>query len=151
MSAVGRRNLVAQELDPDELIENWTVLPDEEELVQGKRGENRLGFALLLKFYAHRGRFPRGRSEIPDEAVEYIGRQVGVPPSDLGLYEWTGRTHKFHRGQIRKVLGFRECTVADADKLTAWLVENVAEAERRPELVRQELLARCRVEHIEPP
>lgn len=35
--------------------------------------------------------------------------------------------------------------------LAAWLAENVAERERRPERVRDELLARCRGERIEPP
>jgi hypothetical protein len=48
-------------------------------------------------------------------------------------------------------LGFRECSVADADKLTEWLAANACEAERRPELVRDELLVRCRAERIEPP
>jgi hypothetical protein len=48
-------------------------------------------------------------------------------------------------------LGFRECSVADADKLTEWLAANVCEAERRPEQVRDELLVRCRGERIEPP
>ena len=47
-----------EKLDADELIEHWTVLPDEQELVQGKQGTNRLGFALLLKFYTRQGRFP---------------------------------------------------------------------------------------------
>jgi len=142
---------MAQQMDPDELIDRWTLLPDDHALLQGKAPDNRLGFSLLLKFYAHAGRFPRGRSEIPEEAVEYVARQVGVPAGDLGFYEWSGRTIERQRAQIRAELGFRECTVADADKLTAWLAEHVAEAERRPELVRQELLARCRLEHIEPP
>ena len=33
----------------------------------------------------------------------------------------------------------------------AWLAEQFAQAERRPDRVRQELLARCRTERIEPP
>jgi hypothetical protein len=41
--------------------------------------------------------------------------------------------------------------VVDADKLTEWLAVNVCEAERRPELMRDELLVRCRAERIEPP
>src|SRR5712692_1167431 len=142
---------MAQQMDPDELIDRWTLLPDDHALLQGKAPDNRLGFSLLLKFYAHAGRFPRGRSEIPEEAVEYVARQVGVPAGDLGFYEWSGRTIERQRAQIRAALGFRECTVADGDKLTAWLAEHVAKVERRPELVRQELLARCRVEHVEPP
>jgi TnpA family transposase len=142
---------MAQPIGADELIDRWTLLPDDHSLLQGKAAENRLGFSLLLKFYNHAGRFPRGRSEIPEEAVEYVARQVGVPVGDLGFYEWTGRTIERQRAQIRAALGFRECTVADGEKLTAWLAEHVAEVERRPELVRQELLARCRMEHVEPP
>jgi hypothetical protein len=142
---------VARELDQDELIDRWTLVADELALVAGKRGATRLGFAVLLCFYTDRGRFPRGRSEIPDSAIEYVARQVGVSATDFAFYEWSGRTIKFHRGQIRRALGFRECGVADADKLTEWLVVNVTQAERSPERVRDELLVRCREERIEPP
>ncbi|WP_433350551.1 DUF4158 domain-containing protein [Micromonospora sp. CA-111912] len=77
-------------------------------LIAGKRGPTRLGFALLLKFYIWAGRFPRGRSELPGEAVGFVARQVGVEPAEFGLYEWTGRTIEYHRAQIRGHLGFRE-------------------------------------------
>ena len=138
-------------LDEDELIEHWTLVGDELGQVAGKRGATRLGFSLLLKFYARHGRFPRGRGELPDEAVAYVARQVGVPASDLGFYEWDGRTVEYHRAQVRKFLGFRECTVADAEKLAAWLAGEVCQGERRPERVREELLKRCRQEGIEQP
>ncbi|WP_318212876.1 DUF4158 domain-containing protein [Streptomyces sp. SJL17-1] len=137
-------------LDLDELVEHWTLLKDEHVLVSGKRGATRLGFAVLLKFYTQHGRFPRGRFELPGEAVELVTRQVRVPASALEAYEWTGRTIDYHRAQIRKHLGSRG-NPSDAEKLTAWLVEHVACKERRPEQVRVELLARCRTESIEPP
>lgn len=105
----------------------------------------------MLRFYTERGRFPRGRSEIPDAAVEYVARQVGVERTEIAFYEWSGRTNRFHRNQIRGALGFRECTVADADAVVAWLVEHVTQVERSPDPVREHLLARCRAEHIEPP
>ncbi len=88
-------------LDEDELIEHWTLVGDELGQVAGKRGATRLGFALLLKFFSRMGRFPRGRGELPDEAVAYVARQVGVPASDLGFYEWDGRTVEYHRAQVR--------------------------------------------------
>jgi hypothetical protein len=138
-------------IDEDELIEHWTLIGGELAEVAGKRGPTRLAFALLLKFYTRRGRFPRGRGELPDEAVAYVARQVKVPASDLGLYEWSGRTFEYHRAQIRAFLGFRECTVADAGKLTAWLAEHACHRERHPERVREELLGHCRDELIEPP
>jgi hypothetical protein len=111
----------------------------------GRRG---WGFALLLRFYTEQGRFPRGRSEIPDPAIEYVSRQVGVAATDVAFYDWSGRTIKAHHVEIRRALGFRECGVADADKLTEWLVANVTQTLRSAERVREELLARCREERI---
>jgi Domain of unknown function (DUF4158) len=55
---------VAVLMDLDELVDHWTLLKDERELIAGKRGPTRLGFALLLKFYARAGRFPRGCSRL---------------------------------------------------------------------------------------
>lgn len=40
-----------------ELVERWTLLEDERQLVAGKGGATRLGFALLLRFYACQGGF----------------------------------------------------------------------------------------------
>ena len=130
-------------MDLDELVDHWTLLKDERELVAVKRGPTRLGFALLLKFYARAGRFPRGRAELDDDAVAFVARQVGVPASDLGFYEWAGSTIEYHRAQIRRHLGFRECTAEDGAKLTEWLAASICRVERRADRVREELLARC--------
>ena len=35
----------------DELVEHWTLLPRETELLTNKTGATRLGFAVLLKFF----------------------------------------------------------------------------------------------------
>ncbi|HZD01089.1 MAG TPA: DUF4158 domain-containing protein [Actinomycetes bacterium] len=142
---------MARPLDLDELLEHFTLADDELELLRNKSGATRLGFGLLLRCLSWRGRFPRGRSEIPDNAVDHVARQVGVPPDELGLYDWSGRQSKRHRVEIRQHLGFRECSVTDTDKLTAWLAEHVAQRERQAERVREELLAHCHAERIEPP
>jgi hypothetical protein len=68
--------------------------------------------------------------------VEFVARQVQVSASELESYDWTGRTAEYHRAQVRGHLGFRECSVADSEKLTAYLAEHVAHKERRPEQVR---------------
>ncbi|MHB1473811.1 MAG: DUF4158 domain-containing protein [Dermatophilaceae bacterium] len=67
----------------------------------GKRGATALGFALLLRNYSRDGRFPRGRADLTDDVIEFVARQVGVDASELGLYEWSGRTTVYHRSQIR--------------------------------------------------
>ncbi|MER6563286.1 hypothetical protein ABT300_37290, partial [Streptomyces sp. NPDC001027] len=51
-------------------------------------------------------------------------------------------TEHVHRPVCGSLLGFRECNVADADKLIAWLAEHLACKERQPEQVRVELLVR---------
>ncbi|WP_433252668.1 DUF4158 domain-containing protein [Actinomadura nitritigenes] len=84
---------------------------EERELIAGKRGATRLGFAILQKFCTRHGRFPRGRSELADEVVEHVAKQVQVPTSEFGFYEWSGSTIEYHRGQIRAHLGFRVCTL----------------------------------------
>jgi len=65
----GSAEAVVVPMDLDELVDHWTLLKDERELVAGKRGPTRLGFALLLKFCARTGRFPRGRAELDDNAI----------------------------------------------------------------------------------
>jgi len=145
---------VARPLDLEELeelVEHFTLLPDELRLLRNKTGATRLGFGLLLKYLAWKGRWPRGRSELPDNAIEHVARQVKVPAEELGFYDWDGRTIKAHRAEIRRHLDFRECTVADADKLTGWQAEHVCQRERRPERVREELLGHLLAERIIPP
>ncbi|SRR6266498_166899 len=95
---------MARPLDLDELLEHFTLADDELELLRNKSGATRLGFSLLLRHLAWKGRFPRGRGEIPDNAVDHVARQVGVPPEELGLYDWSGRQSKRHRVEVRQHL-----------------------------------------------
>jgi len=48
-------------------------------------------------------------------------------------------------------LGFRECSVADAERLTEWLAISFCESKRDEARVAQEFAARCLAEKIEPP
>ncbi|MEL7144706.1 MAG: DUF4158 domain-containing protein, partial [Cyanobacteria bacterium J06573_11] len=45
-----------------ELLEHWTLDAEETRLVLSKKGANRLGFALLLKFFQLKGRFPEKKN-----------------------------------------------------------------------------------------
>ena len=140
-----------REWHPAELIECWTLLDDDRRLVANKTGVTRLGFALLLKFFELEGRFPRSAAELPASAVDYVAAQVKVPASALDAYQWAGSTIEYHRSQIRAELGFREPTVADEQRLAAWLASEVCPLELGEERVRAALIDRCREERIEPP
>ena len=41
----------------------------------------------------------------------YLARQIGIEPTEITFYDFTGRTSKAHRTQIREALGFGECGV----------------------------------------
>jgi hypothetical protein len=128
---------VARTLDEDELV------GDELALLSNRRAPTKLAFALMLRFYALHGRFPKGRHELPDQAVGYVARLVKVSEADLALYEWDGRTSKEHRSEIRRYFGFRECGLADSDKAALWLAANVCDKERQADRVREALLDTC--------
>jgi TnpA family transposase len=135
----------------DKVVDHFTLVGDEVDQLRNKAGATRVGFALTLKFLLWRGRFPRGRHELADDAVDHVARQVGVAADEFGSYDMTSRTAQRHRTEIRRYTGFRECSVADAEKLAFWLAGHVAESECREDRVREGLLARCRGELIEPP
>jgi hypothetical protein len=142
---------VGRNLGLDDVVDHFTLVGDELDLLRNKSGATRLGFAALLKFLLWRGRFPRAEHDLPEDAVAHLARQVRVPAGELGSFEFASRTAQRHRSEIRAYTGFRECSVPDAEMLAFWLAEHVAAVERRQERVRDELIARCRTELIEPP
>ena len=101
----------------DDVIDHFTLDADELTQLRNKTGATRLGFAVMLKFLLWRGRFPGRGQEVPDDAVEYVARQVGVTADEFEHYDFAGRTIKGHRREIRRFASYRVCSVADADKL----------------------------------
>lgn len=135
----------------DELFANWLFLPGEQQLIQNKRGATRIGFALLFKFFQIESRFPLGPHEIPAKVVQFVAQQVGVDPSAWTDYPWQGRSIEYHRASIRSHLGFREATVADAETLETWLVEDIINHEYRMDRLREIVIERYKILRIEPP
>jgi hypothetical protein len=142
---------VRREWSPDQLAECWTLLEDDRRLLRNKSGASRLGFSLILKFFELDGRFPRHSGEVPPAAIEYVAAQVGVEPTLFAKYTFAGRTIEHHRAEIRRELGFRECSVADEDSVAAWMAAEVCPVELTDDRLRQALTARCRALRIEPP
>lgn len=128
----------------------WALGPDEHALLSGKRGASRLGFAVLVRFFARHGRFP-APEEIGGDAIEYVAPQVGVPAARYRDYDHVGRTAEYHRSQIREAFGFRPATSQDADGLGEWLLEEVAPQEYDAERLWEAAYTRLRALRIEPP
>ena len=73
-----------QRWSPQELDGFWFLSDDELALLRSINLNNRLGFAVQLKFLEHEGRFPRQRGEIAATVIEFVANQLAVSPSSLG-------------------------------------------------------------------
>ena len=140
-----------REWHPDELMEHWTMLPQEHQLLGNKSGPTRLGFVVLLKYFQYEGRFPQHPREVPSGIVSYLAQQLDLEPEAWSHYDWHGRAIKYHRAQIRQELGVREATVADGEALSVWLGTQVLSSTHRLDHVREALYQRCRALRLEPP
>ena len=137
-----------------ELQESWTLLPAEVNLLANKRDENRLGFALLLKFFQIEGRFPESKNEIPRPCAAFVAEQIDIPVSAfLKYFDYDGnkRNVMYQRAQIRDFMGFRECTVNDSNKVAKWLRNKILPSGNTEEQVRAATYQRFKDLGIEPP
>src|SRR5699024_12042532 len=104
----------------DELLEHFTFLPNEMNLIGNKSGETRLGFASLLKFFQYEDRFPDDKYDIPTAIIQYIAKHVNDEHSLYAHYDCNGRSIRYHRAQIRYFFGFSLSTVEDTAAIDDW-------------------------------
>src|SRR5579859_1583940 len=116
------KRYVKRTWDIEELIEHFTLVSADTDLLGNKTGATRLGFALLLKCFQLEARFPASKAEIPRDVIDYIANQLHLPASLYRQYDWTGRTITNHRTQIREHFSFRDATKADGEEMAAWLI-----------------------------
>src|ERR1035438_5815755 len=133
----------------DELIEHFTIMPNEMSLVGNKTGETRLGFAVLLKFFQLEAKFPDSISEVPGVVVDYIAKQVQTYVS-LKNYNVNSRAHYYHKAQIREFLGFRSVTTEDTNNLSEWLSKYLIYNDADLDNLKEEAYNRLRELRIEP-
>lgn len=137
---------------PDELKEHWTLHWKERRWSESHKGaHNRLGFAVLLKYFQYQGRFPTRRGEVSPEVVAHVARQLEISPRSYRSYNWQGRSIKNHRAEIRRFLKYREATLQDTQALVDWLSETVIPHQRQMDALLDIVYGRCRALHIEPP
>ncbi len=121
----------------DGLIDPWTLLPAERELLGNKTGATRLSFTVMLKAFQHEGRFSYNAHEVP------LGQ--------YGAFNWRSRNSTYQRQEIRAYCGFRVCTRKDGDTLTDWLSWSFVSRVFRVSAVTEKALVWLRQQRIEPP
>ncbi|MCP4410676.1 MAG: DUF4158 domain-containing protein [Gammaproteobacteria bacterium] len=98
-----------------ELIGYWSLADSERALLERRTEYGRLGIAILLKFFQIEGRFPLNHKDVPNVAVEFMAKMLGLPVSAWNEFSLTGRTGERTRAQIREFLGFRPATITDGE------------------------------------
>ena len=137
--------------DAEELIENFTLTPEEIALLDNKSEVNRLGKAVLLKFFQMEARFPRKAADVPSMVVSYIARLLSLSPQQYKEYSFDGRTIERHRADIRLFFGFRKITSQDKEDLKTWLCEKILAYDRTESHLEAAAKKRLRELKLEPP
>ena len=109
-----------QHVTPQELVESFTIMPSERELLGTKSGASRLGCAVLLKYFQCEGRFPASWHDVPREVIRHLAPSVGVSPDVYRHYDLDERLARYHKDQIRQWTGFRQGNATDAEAIKAW-------------------------------
>lgn len=135
----------------EELIEHFTLIDPEKKLIDNKYLNSRLGFAVLMKCFQHEARFPTNPGDIPKSVINFIGQQLKIPSDMFDQYSWNSRSIKSHRNEIRKLYGFRACTLQDEKEISVWLRRKVFEYAQEIEPLKKVVYAEYRLRKIEPP
>jgi hypothetical protein len=123
--------------ETEELIENWTLIPSELELVNQKREANKIGFAVFLKYFQLMAHFPDYPSEIPEQVIAYIANQLNISAKTYFDYNWQGRSAKAYRVEIRTLFNFKIATVEDSEKISDWLIAEIIPNEQKFESIKE--------------
>jgi TnpA family transposase len=87
--------------------------------------KNRLGFAVLLKYFQLESRYPKHIKFIDPLMLNTIANQLNILPSMINQFDWEGRSTKRFRQEVRELLGYRKVTSNDMHDFKAWLFKNV--------------------------
>jgi TnpA family transposase len=104
----------------------FTLDSEEIILAQSKHtAENKLAFAVMLKFFQTEGRYPTKKDVIHQSMSYSLSIQLNCYNINLDNYDWNSRTAERFRQEIRLLLRYRKATVADSKKLIDWLVVQI--------------------------
>lgn len=140
-----------QQWTREELIEHFSLLQPERQLIEAKKFETRLGFAVLFKYFQHEARFPDAPEDIPLSVVKFLAKHLRVSTEHFDQYPWDGVTIRRHRSEIRKFFGFREHSASDLQEISQWLADKVLSHIHDIAVLKERVYAELRQRKIEPP
>lgn len=110
----------------EELEGLWTLQPEELALLDNKTKENKLGFALIFKYFQITSFFPKEISDIPKSVIFHIAKQINIAFKVAQSYKWNKKSSEVYRRQIRDYLGYRKFRKEDIHRIKKWLIDVVS-------------------------
>lgn len=81
----------------NEFLTDFVLIPNELHLFMVNKTEaNRLGFALLLKYFQQEAKFPSTKQDVPKVSIEYIAKQLDISPEHFEEYYWGWKRKDLH-------------------------------------------------------
>lgn len=108
----------------EELVEHWSILPDERRLFCKKTDSNRLAFITMLKFFQYTGRFFENLAEVPKIVINHLAKQIQLFPESLD-FVLDDRLARKYKNVIHRFFGFRVTDSKDMEELEKLLIANV--------------------------
>jgi len=108
-------------------LDNIFNLSDDERLLALSKNsdKNKLGFAVLLKYFQFEGHYPKHIKYIDPLMLNCLANQLGVSTACINEFDWEGRSTKRFRQEVRELLGYKKASLEDIEKLKTWLIANV--------------------------
>ena len=102
----------------------FTLDSEELELVRSNNTEkNRLAFAIMLKFFQEKGRYPTKKDTIDPMILSSLATQLKVSSILFAPVYLETRISERFRQKIRGFLGYRIAKLSDAETLIIWLID----------------------------
>ena len=105
----------------EELNEEWSISSQELNLINKKRNENSLCFAIKLKFFEKYGYIPSCIGEISTYIIRHIASQIGIDINSWQVYSWSNRFSRKQNTFIRKYFQFSTFEKREIEDLKLWL------------------------------
>jgi TnpA family transposase len=127
-----------KEISPEDITAFFTLSETDIDLVQKQHGDyNRLGFALQLCLLRYLGFSLHNLTDLPENLIAYVARQLNLNSIDLSKYGKRSPTRTIDLQLIQKYLGFRKATTSEFNSLSRWLLERALEHDKPSLLLQQ--------------
>jgi TnpA family transposase len=113
----------------DEIVERWSLTPEDLSLLVGRIDAGKLGLAAQLVYWRRYGAFPDEETDLAPAVIAHLAAQVGVGAGALDSYDWSGRTGRRHRQAILDHLAITSFDEEAEAALRRWLAEEVLQRE----------------------